>query len=130
MRYISNIFRKKNFFRNFTWGGVGVKITLFTITQERLDQILQSPNSTEIFIRRLYTENFVTIGSCYRELSCIGTDGRPDTQTDSIVYSLFEYTKIHKDFIRKSMRYTLSDSIFDADHEYGIFIASKLHLRV
>jgi hypothetical protein len=63
-------------------------ITFFAITQEGVDQSFSSSNSTEISIRRFYVQNFITIGLAFEELSCI----RPDTLTDSIVYSLFQYT--------------------------------------
>ncbi len=63
--------------------------TFFAIIQECGDQSFSSLNSAEILIRRFYVQNFITIGLTFEELSCI----RPDTLTDSIVSSLFEYTK-------------------------------------
>ncbi len=56
----------------------------------RTKEVLGQSFSTEISIRRFYAQNLITIGSYFRELSC----KRPDTLTDSRVYSLFEYTKI------------------------------------
>ncbi len=65
-------------------------ITFFAITQEGVDQPFFSSNSTEISIRWFYVQNFITIGSTFEELSC----KRPNILTDSIVSSLFEYTKV------------------------------------
>jgi hypothetical protein len=68
-------------------------ITFFAINQEGVDQSFSFSNSTEISMRRFYAQNFITIGSAFEALSCKRTAGRPDTLTDSIVFSLFEYTK-------------------------------------
>ncbi len=63
--------------------------TFFAINQEGVDQSFSSSNSTEISMRRFYAQNFITIGLALEALSC----KRTDTLTDSIVSSLFEYTK-------------------------------------
>jgi hypothetical protein len=68
--------------------------TFFAITQEGMNQFFSSSNSTEISIRRFYAQNFVTVGLALEELSCKRPTGRTDIMTDSVVYSLFEYTKI------------------------------------
>jgi hypothetical protein len=67
--------------------------TFFAIIQECGDQSFSSLNSAEILIRRFYVQNFITIGLTFEELLCKRTDGRTDTLADSIVSSLFEYTK-------------------------------------
>jgi len=64
-------------------------ITFFAITQEGVGQSFSSLKSTEISIRRFYAQNFITIGLTFEELSC----KRTATLADSIVSSLFEYTK-------------------------------------
>ncbi len=53
------------------------KMTIFSINQPFLDESFSSSNSTEILV----------IVKSYR------VHGRPDTLTDSRVYSLFEHTK-------------------------------------
>ncbi len=45
-------------------------ITFFAVTQEGVDQSFSSSNSTEISMRRFYTQNFITIGLALEELSC------------------------------------------------------------
>ena len=52
-------------------------------------------------MRQFCVQNFSTIGCSCEELSCIRPDGRTDTLTDSIVYSLFEYTKTTNKFTKK-----------------------------
>jgi len=68
-------------------------ITFFGITQEGVNQSFLSSKSAEISIIRFYAQNFIIIGLTFEELSCKQTNGRTDTLTDSIVSSLFEYTK-------------------------------------
>ncbi len=68
-------------------------ITFFAVNQEGVDQSFSSSNSTEISMRRFYAQNFITIGLAFGALSCKRTAGRTDTPSDSIVSSLFEYTK-------------------------------------
>ncbi len=85
------------FFRGKTpWNRPTGIITFFSIIQEGVDQSFSSSNSTKISIRRFYAQNFITIGLALEELSCKRPTGRPDILTDSIVYSLFEYTKRQK----------------------------------
>ncbi len=72
------------------------KITFFAITHEGVDQSFSSSNSTDISMRRFYTQNFITIGLAFEELSSKRPAGRPDILTDSRVYSLSQYTiKLH-----------------------------------
>ncbi len=91
-------------------------IIFFAITQEGVDQSFASSNSADISIRRFYVQNFITIGLAFEELSCI----RPITLTDSIVYSLFEYTKM------RSRSSVVNDN---CDRMLIVFLV-KIHHRV
>jgi len=71
-------------------------ITFFAITQEGVDRSFSSSNSTEISIRRFYTQNFIIIGLSFEELSCI----RPDALTDSIVYFLSTQKQSYQFFFK------------------------------
>ncbi len=51
-------------------------MTFFLITQQILNESFSSSNSTEIFMRQLYVQNFNSIGLVFRELCCKLTDGR------------------------------------------------------
>ena len=48
-------------------------------------------------MRQFCVQNFITIGSPLKQLSC----KRPDTLTDSIVSELFEYTKNQSENVKK-----------------------------
>jgi len=96
--YVLNNSEKNIFFEKKSLyspsGMVGSIMTIFSITQPFLDGSFSSSNSTEILMRQFCVQDFSTIGCSCEELSCKRPAGRTDTLTDSIVYSLFEYTKM------------------------------------